>query len=93
MVLLKLILSLGLMGATAVNAIPTPEATTGGHDRLPGCGEVNVLLTGLPPYHPLVIQQGHDPNGTEIGLRESQKMAVDAGYNVRCEFYGNRFPE
>lgn len=45
MVLFKLILSLGLMGAMTVNAIPTPESTTGGNDKLPGCGEVNVMLT------------------------------------------------
>lgn len=42
-------------------------------------------FSGLPPYHPLVIQQGHDPNGTEISLRESAAMAIEAGYNVRCE--------
>lgn len=52
-------------------------------------GRVNPNLmpnSGLPPYHPLVIAQGHDPNGTEIGLRDSAKMAIDAGYNVRCTF-------
>jgi len=32
-----------------------------------------------------VIAQGHDPNGTEVSLRESQQMAVEAGYNVRCK--------
>lgn len=45
MILFKLILSLGLMGAMTVNAVPTPEGTSGGNDKLPGCGEVNVILT------------------------------------------------
>jgi hypothetical protein len=44
MVLFKLILSLGLIGAMTVDAIPTP-GNTPHPDELPGCGEVNVILT------------------------------------------------
>lgn len=48
MVLLKLILSLGLFGAMAVEAIPTP-GNNPHPDELPGCGEVNVILTYVVP--------------------------------------------
>ncbi|CAI6090783.1 unnamed protein product [Clonostachys chloroleuca] len=52
MVCIKSILTLGLAaGATAV-ALPK-------NDTLPGCGEVNVFYTGLPPYHKYVLEQGY----------------------------------
>ncbi|KEF54634.1 uncharacterized protein A1O9_09076 [Exophiala aquamarina CBS 119918] len=91
MVLFKLILSLGLILAMTVDAIPTPGNNPHSNE-LPGCGEVNVILTGLPPYHPLVIAQGHDPNGTDASLRESAAMAIEAGYNVRFSFMGPEKP-
>jgi len=47
MVLLNLILPLGLMGAAAVYAIPAPASGNNNPHpgELPGCGEVNVILT------------------------------------------------
>jgi hypothetical protein len=96
MILLKFILSFGLVGGVASAALSTSEKT-------PGCGEVNVIFTcvsstkmhsfegrtkinlhsGLPPYHPLVTQQGFKPEAIDAALRADAANILKAGYNLR----------
>lgn len=47
------------------------------------CGQPNVVLTGYPPYHPLVLQQGYDPASVEADLRQDAARIRAAGYNYR----------
>ncbi|KAJ9608483.1 hypothetical protein H2200_007471 [Cladophialophora chaetospira] len=82
--------ALGLLGLVTIafaGAIPSPAPSS-----LPGCGEVNVILTGLPPNHPLVIAQGHDPSDIDKGLRADLASAIAGGYNVRMSLQGPEEP-
>ncbi|KAI9705289.1 MAG: hypothetical protein M1820_005288 [Bogoriella megaspora] len=54
----------------------------------PACGEVSVFFTGLPPYHPLVIEQGFDPAKVDAGIREDSANIRKAGYNLRTVLMG-----
>ncbi|EXJ63244.1 hypothetical protein A1O7_03691 [Cladophialophora yegresii CBS 114405] len=74
MVQFKSILLFSLIGA-AVSAFPP--------SKLPGCGELDIIFTGLPPYHPLVIQQGFNASAVDAGLRHDAADIVKAGYNLR----------
>lgn len=51
-----------------------------------GCGEVNVFMTGLPPYHPLVIALGLDPAMVDRMLHEDAARIIARGYNLRGKF-------
>ena len=44
------------------------------------------FFSGLPPNHPLVIAQGHDPADVDKALRADLAKAVEGGYNVRSMF-------
>jgi len=39
--------------------------------------------SGLPPYHPLVKEQGHDPAFVDAALREDAANIIKSGYNLR----------
>ncbi|KAK5936858.1 hypothetical protein PMZ80_010977 [Knufia obscura] len=58
----------------------------------PGCGEVDVIFTGLPPYHPLVTSQGFNATEVDIGLRADAANIVKAGYNLRVVLMGPEQP-
>ncbi|KXT10350.1 hypothetical protein AC579_9162 [Pseudocercospora musae] len=67
---------------TLTNAATTPLSYASPPQRQ--CGEVNVFLHGLPPTHPLVIQQGYDPDAVRQALVADQHTILDAGYNYRA---------
>lgn len=46
---------------------------------------LNFASSGLPPFHPLVIEQGFDPNMVDNALRRDAAEIVEAGYNLRGE--------
>ncbi|OCT54579.1 hypothetical protein CLCR_11449 [Cladophialophora carrionii] len=79
MVPFKCILLFSLIGAS-VSAFPA--------SKLPGCGEVDIIFTGLPPYHPLVIQQGFNASAVDAGLRGDAADILKAGYNLRVILMG-----
>ncbi|CAH0051809.1 unnamed protein product [Clonostachys solani] len=54
----------------------------------PGCGDINVLYTGFPAYHPYVVEQGWDPVAVDAGLRQDAQNLIDAGYNTRIVLMG-----
>jgi hypothetical protein len=64
---------------------PKPTAPT-------GCGEVDVIFTGLPPSHPLVLAQGFDPALVNQLLRADAAQIAAAGYNVRVALFGPEQP-
>ncbi|KAG9252189.1 uncharacterized protein F5Z01DRAFT_690903 [Emericellopsis atlantica] len=77
MISVSSLLTAVLLSATsAVGMLPTTES-------LPGCGEVNVFMTGLPAYHPWVISLGLDPAMVDRMLREDAARIVNMGYNLR----------
>lgn len=43
------------------------------------------IFSGLPPYHPLVIQQGFDPAVVDRALRADAAHILAAGYNLKGE--------
>ncbi|KAK1838813.1 hypothetical protein CCHR01_18562 [Colletotrichum chrysophilum] len=61
---------------------------------LPGSdGEgINVFYTGLPPYHPLAIAEGWDPELVDKGVRNDAIELVKAGYNVYVIGAGPEIP-
>ncbi|ETI22892.1 hypothetical protein G647_04686 [Cladophialophora carrionii CBS 160.54] len=73
MVQFKCILLFSLIGAT-VSAFPA--------SKLPSC------VSGLPPYHPLVIQQGFNASAVDGGLRGDAADILKAGYNLRVILMG-----
>ncbi|KAJ9612643.1 hypothetical protein H2200_004240 [Cladophialophora chaetospira] len=79
MVSFKSILTLAV-AATTASAFPSP--------KLPGCGEVDIIFTGLPPYHPLVAQQGFNSSAVDAGLRADAADIIKAGYNLRVVLMG-----
>ncbi|KIX09399.1 uncharacterized protein Z518_00478 [Rhinocladiella mackenziei CBS 650.93] len=70
-----------------VAATPTGEKRSGR-----GCGEVDIIFTGLPPYHPLVIEQGFDPAVVDAALRGDAANILNAGYNLRVVLMGPEQP-
>ncbi len=58
----------------------------------PGCGEVDVIFTGLPPFHPLVTAQGFNGSAVNAGLRQDAKDIIAAGYNLRVVLMGPEVP-
>lgn len=40
------------------------------------------LIRGLPPYHPLALAEGWDPELVDKGVRSDAIQLVQAGYNV-----------
>lgn len=43
----------------------------------------NPVSSGLPPFHPLVVEQGFDPNVVNSALRRDAADIRAAGYNLR----------
>ncbi|KIW55788.1 hypothetical protein PV05_04513 [Exophiala xenobiotica] len=58
----------------------------------PGCGDLDIIFTGLPPYHPLVTAQGFDPAAVDAALRGDAADIVKAGYNLRVVLMGPEQP-
>ncbi|GKU08334.1 hypothetical protein FLAG1_09301 [Fusarium langsethiae] len=63
-----------------------------------GCGEVNVVYTGLPGRHKYVKEQGAHPVLTEKRIADHMREMREAGYNVRGiwrgpEINGSEFAE
>lgn len=46
-------------------------------------GQTDTRSSGLPPYHPLVTEQGFDPAVVNENLRRDAADIVKAGYNLR----------
>ncbi|KAK0751352.1 hypothetical protein B0T18DRAFT_426006 [Schizothecium vesticola] len=70
--------------------LPTSLALTHGQETPQkfSCGEINVLFTGLPPYHPLVKAQGADPAQVDAALRADAANIRKQGYNLRVILLG-----
>jgi hypothetical protein len=67
------------------------------------CGQANILMrcaldwfrlrdeanifSGLPPWHPLVIEQGQDPKMIDALIRSDAAEVIKAGYNIKSVFY------
>ncbi|KAF2791646.1 hypothetical protein K505DRAFT_363639 [Melanomma pulvis-pyrius CBS 109.77] len=86
MVALISLVSIALIGSAAAlpPALPTKKT---------GCGEVNVVLTGLPPNHPTVIAQGYDPKAVDAGLKADGANVIKAGYNYMLVLLGPEVDE
>ncbi|RDI77212.1 hypothetical protein Vi05172_g12772 [Venturia inaequalis] len=82
MVQLLSILSMGLISSATAIALPSAAGD------LSACGNTNIIFTGLPPYHPLVISQGFDPKMVDQNLKADAKAIVAAGYNLKTVFMG-----
>ncbi|EMD00687.1 hypothetical protein BAUCODRAFT_135482 [Baudoinia panamericana UAMH 10762] len=54
----------------------------------PTCGSVNLIFTGLPPYHPLVEAQGFNGSAVNAGLRADAADLISHGYNTRVVLMG-----
>ncbi|VUC27725.1 unnamed protein product [Clonostachys rosea] len=81
MVCIKSILTLGLVAGSSAVALPK-------NDTLPGCGEVNVFYTGLPPYHKYVLEQGYPGDEAAGAIKNSTRELINAGYNVKMFLAG-----
>jgi hypothetical protein len=89
MVALSSLTSLALLGSST--ALPSLLS-----DLLPkrtGCGEVNVVLTGLPPNHPTVIEQGWNPTMVANALTTDGEAVIAAGYNYLSVLFGPEVDE
>ncbi|KAI1638594.1 hypothetical protein F4809DRAFT_649215 [Biscogniauxia mediterranea] len=53
-----------------------------------GCGEVNVIYTGLPGTHRLVGAQGWDRVYVDREIKKAHKGMINAGYNVKSVLLG-----
>ncbi|KAH9227402.1 hypothetical protein K456DRAFT_1730307 [Colletotrichum gloeosporioides 23] len=53
---------------------------------------INVFYTGLPPYHPLALAEGWDPELVDKGVRNDAIELVQAGYNVYVIGAGPEIP-
>ncbi|KAK4662614.1 hypothetical protein QC763_605080 [Podospora pseudopauciseta] len=62
------------------------------HPRPVQCGEANLLLVGIPPYHPIVKAGGFDPKMIEAILANDTNLLVNSGYNVRMVLFGPEQP-
>ncbi|RVX69770.1 hypothetical protein B0A52_06415 [Exophiala mesophila] len=63
MVGIRIFATIAFLGSTMAHFGPRPPV------RNPGCGDVDIFFTGLPPFHPLVIEQGFDPSMVDNALR------------------------
>ena len=85
MVAYTTIFAIGL--ATFAQAAPTTNTAPPSYDQSKPnrCKKIDAFLTGLPPNHPLVIEQGYSPTAVNNALRADQKNILAAGYNLRGE--------
>jgi hypothetical protein len=44
---------------------------------------VTNTFSGLPPFHPLVTEQGQDPKMIDALIRSDAEEVIKAGYNVK----------
>ncbi|EME44778.1 hypothetical protein DOTSEDRAFT_72280 [Dothistroma septosporum NZE10] len=88
MVAVTTLLAIGL--ASLASAVPAPESYSAppSYDPKPKCRQVNAFLSGLPPNHPLVIEQGYSPAAVNDALRADFKNILAAGYNIRFVLSG-----
>jgi hypothetical protein len=89
MVALSSLVSLALLGS----ATALPSLLSNLFPRRTGCGEVNVVLTGLPPNHPTVIEQGWDPTMVANALQADGDAVIAAGYNYLSVLLGPEVDE
>ncbi|EON65240.1 hypothetical protein W97_04477, partial [Coniosporium apollinis CBS 100218] len=83
MVAFSFLASLALIGSAV--ALPSSEPVSG---KKRGCGEVNVVLAGLPPNHPLLIARGFPPAVVNAAIRSEAAGVIAAGYNFRVVLLG-----
>lgn len=90
MIFLKYLLVAGISFAAASlpshDHSPSPPGRPdgpGGPKGPSGCGDINVFMTGLPPYHPLVVALGLDPAMIDRMLRADAARIIAKGYNLR----------
>lgn len=89
MVAFSPVASLALFGSAAA----LPSLLSDLLPKLNGCGEVNVILTGLPPNHPTVIEQGWDPTMVANALKADGEAVIAAGYNYLSVLLGPEVDE
>ncbi|CAH0038751.1 unnamed protein product [Clonostachys solani] len=77
MIMLKSLIGFGLITAASAK-----------YPENPGCGDINVLYTGLPAYHPYVVEQGWDPSMVDASIRSDTQNLINAGYNTRIVLMG-----
>ncbi|CAG8974903.1 hypothetical protein HYALB_00006687 [Hymenoscyphus albidus] len=84
MVFFKLLLLLSsvvcVMAAAIERAAPPPMEA--------GCGELNIIATGLPPFHPIVTQLSFDPKVVEAAIRADAANITKLGYNLKVVLMG-----
>jgi hypothetical protein len=73
------------MPAPQKQGVPPPPPNPPADPKPATCGQLNVFLTGLSGYHPLVAAQGFDPAVIDATLRADHQRIIDAGYNCRCK--------
>ena len=78
--------------ALLTTAIAAPHPGPPQSSKPTGCGEVDIIFTGLPPYHPLVTSQGFDPAVVDAALRADAARIVASGYNLRVVLVGPEQP-
>jgi hypothetical protein len=87
-----------MMMFTTILALSTALVTAAsgqpffGPHQSASCGDIDVIFTGLPPYHPLVESQGFNPTEVDAGLRADAEAVVAAGYNLRVVLMGPEVP-
>ncbi|KAF2665557.1 hypothetical protein BT63DRAFT_442934 [Microthyrium microscopicum] len=79
MVVWNLIPLLALVGNAFATAYPPKNAA---------CAKLDIVFTGLPPYHPLVVQQGFNSSVIDATLRADAANIIKAGYNLRVVLMG-----
>lgn len=51
----------------------------------------DICCRGLPPWHQYVIEQGHPPEEAEAAIKNSTRLMVERGYNVKSEHWHANF--
>jgi hypothetical protein len=91
MVAFSSLASLALLGSAT--ALPSLSSRDSYLTKRAGCGEVNIVLTGLPPNHPTVIEQGWDPAMVAAALKSDGEAVIAAGYNYLSVLLGPEVDE
>lgn len=81
------------LATTTVTVTALPSLATDLISAPTGCGQVNVVLTGLPPNHPTVIEQGWDPAFVANALKVDGEAVIAAGYNYLSVLLGPEVDE
>ncbi|KAK0654933.1 hypothetical protein B0T16DRAFT_450679 [Cercophora newfieldiana] len=84
MLLLNIIIALSLAFASSVSAAVLGVR----QDNPDSIRSHSTAANGLPPSHPLIIQQGFDPALIDAALRQDAANIIKAGYNLRVSLMG-----